>query len=147
MTSNKEPFACTQCGECCKGYGGTYLTQSDLGAIANFLGISEVECLQRFCSFSGRRPILAQRPDGYCVFFNHNCSIHPVKPRMCRNWPYIESLLVDIHNWQIMAASCPGMRRDIDEESLLEAVRSKLKHSFAIPGFKSRSTKDGNRGF
>lgn len=127
MNSNKEPFECTQCGECCKGYGGTFLGGEDIRAIADFLGISQEEIRQRYCSFSGGRPILTQGPDGYCIFFNQNCSIHPVKPRMCRNWPFIQSLLVDIRNWYVMADSCPGMRRDLDDQNLLEAVKTKIE--------------------
>jgi uncharacterized protein len=126
MISNSEPFTCIQCGECCKGYGGTYVSAPEIFAIARYLGISEAQCLRQYCTLSGQRAILAQGSDGYCIFFKHNCSIHPVKPRMCRNWPYIESLLVDIGNWHIMADSCPGMRQDMDDRSLRETVKQKL---------------------
>jgi uncharacterized protein len=133
MPLSSELFTCAQCGECCKGYGGTYVTGADISAIARYLDISEEDCLQHYCRFSGQRPILAQGADGYCIFFNHNCSIHPVKPRMCRNWPYINSLLVDIGNWHIMAAQCPGMRQDVDDRILLETVKAKLSAHLPRP--------------
>jgi Fe-S-cluster containining protein len=117
-------FQCTQCGECCKGFGGTYITEADLQAIADFVGRS-VEAVRRdCCAASGSRLVLAQRRDGYCVFWDGNCTIHPVKPRMCRQWPFIFSLTVDIGNWFVMAGSCPGMRRDIDLDDLRAYLRS-----------------------
>jgi Fe-S-cluster containining protein len=129
MTCDCDIFSCIQCGDCCKGFGGTYLSKNDMLAIAGHLGISESELLEKYCVMSGKRPILRQRSDGYCVFFDRNCSIHPVKPQMCRKWPFIESILVDTINWQIMADSCPGMQRDVEPERLICCVRSQLQKS------------------
>lgn len=122
----QELFACTQCGECCKGFGGTYLTDHDLQAIADFVGLSIESVKRDCCAYSGSRLVLSQRKDGYCIFWDRNCTIHPVKPRMCRQWPYIPSLAVDIVNWRIMAASCPGMRCDLDDETLQVYIKTKL---------------------
>ena len=124
-----EFFECTQCGDCCIGFGGTYVTKADIQAIANYLSISEAGMLNEYCSPSGDRLVLAQGSDGRCVFWDQNCTIHPVKPRMCRRWPFIPSLLVDVFNWHIMADSCPGIKRDINEKSLLTYVRSILGDS------------------
>jgi hypothetical protein len=127
MLSADEPFACTQCGECCKGFGGTYVTEQEIAAIAAYLDISAEDFVARYCVRSGGRPLLGQKPDGYCLFFAGNCSIHAVKPRMCRNWPYIDSLRVDIRNWQIMADTCPGMRLDMSDEQLRQAILTRLR--------------------
>ena len=38
-TSNLKPddlFRCTLCGDCCRGYGGTYVRRDDIAAIARF---------------------------------------------------------------------------------------------------------------
>jgi hypothetical protein len=121
-------FACTQCGQCCKGYGGTYVSNADIAAIALFLGISSATFRQRNCSLSGGKPLLAQRPDGYCIFFEHNCSIHPVKPRMCRRWPFIPAVLADVDNWRAMADSCPGIRVDVD----LNELRLYIQHTLDL---------------
>jgi Fe-S-cluster containining protein len=129
MTYDAEIFTCTQCGDCCKGFGGTYLAEIDVMAIADYLGISKSDLLERYCVLSGNRPVLAQAEDGYCIFFDffdQNCSIHPVKPRMCKKWPYIESVLKDPANWRIMAAMCPGMQRDADPSHVIRCVRSYL---------------------
>ena len=127
MTSARDLFTCTQCGQCCRGYGGTFVSDEDIEAIARYLGISVISCKQRFCVPSGDRFVLAQRSDGYCIFWDQNCTIHAVKPRMCKDWPFIKSLLVDITNWHIMAASCPGMRDDLDDKVLLALVRNAMQ--------------------
>jgi hypothetical protein len=113
-------FRCTLCGDCCRGYGGTYVSREDIAAIARFLAIDPSVFIDRFCRMSGGRYLLAQRADGYCIFWDTVCTLHPVKPRMCRRWPFIESVVRDAFNWKIMAAACPGMRTDI----LLERVRA-----------------------
>jgi Fe-S-cluster containining protein len=126
MTSDTELFACRQCGDCCKGFGGTYLNETDLVAIADYLDITTSELLERYCVQSGKRSVLAQGKDGYCIFFDGNCSIHSVKPQMCKNWPYIENVLADSVNWRIMADMCPGMKGDADLSRVVRCVRSHL---------------------
>jgi Fe-S-cluster containining protein len=126
MGSDQHLFECTRCGDCCKGYGGTYLTTSEISAISSFIGVGEAEFKRRYCVLSGRRPVLAQGADGYCIFYDEGCGIHPVKPRMCREWPFIRSLLVDIANWRIMATMCPGMNTKLDDRQLLAAIRKEL---------------------
>lgn len=126
MTSKISLFECNQCGDCCKGFGGTYLSDMDIQAIADYIG----ECVEtfknRYCEPSGGRLVLSQGKDDYCIFYSNNCTIHPVKPRMCRRWPFIDSLLVDTVNWHIMAASCPGMRTNMEEKQLGEQLQQIL---------------------
>ena len=119
-------FECKHCGDCCKGYGGTFVTPEDIAAIARFIAADPNTFVERYCQISGRKPVLAQRADGYCIFWEGLCAIHPVKPRMCRAWPFIESLQVDIRNWQIMADTCPGMRADLPDEVVARCVRREL---------------------
>ena len=121
-------FECRMCGECCNGYGGTYVTPTDIAAIAAFIGADPGTFVRDYCRMSGRRPVLGQGPDGYCVFFREKrCAIHPVKPRMCRAWPYIESVLKDPANWRMMAGSCPGMRTDVPDDCILRCVRNQIE--------------------
>jgi len=75
---------------------------------------------------SGGKPVLAQGKDAYCIFWDELCTIHPVKPSMCKNWPFIKSVLVDINNWQIMAALCPGIRTDLPDSVVKECIRKEL---------------------
>lgn len=106
-------FSCRQCGECCIGYGGTFVTDQDIERISTFIGTDPNGFIEKFCCLSGDRPVLAQQDDGHCVFWDKVCTIHPVKPQMCRKWPYIESLLIDFDNWNIMASMCPGMKKEV----------------------------------
>jgi Fe-S-cluster containining protein len=102
-------------------------------AIAGHLGISVSSFKTHYCAPSGRRWVLAQRPDGFCVFWDHNCTIHAIKPRMCRQWPYIDGVLKDIGNWKIMSGLCPGMRADVDENRLHDYVSKALGKSSCLP--------------
>lgn len=126
-SDEQELFSCQRCGHCCQGYGGTYLDADDIDAIAAFLGCSTVEFTQRYCQTSCGRLLLAQREDGYCVFWQDLCTIHPVKPRMCRRWPYIPGVLRDVRNWRVMATTCPGMRTDLPDEAILKRVAAELE--------------------
>jgi len=119
-------FDCTMCGDCCQGYGGTYLSPSDVAAISEYIGMDPIRFQDVCCALSGGKPVLAQRDDGYCVFWDEKCRIHPVKPRMCREWPFIEAILTDVNNWYAMAGSCPGMRRDATVQEILASVRKEL---------------------
>ena len=102
-------FSCRRCGECCRGYGGTYLSAAEVVRIADYLGISAERLLS-----------------GYCIFWRRLCTIHPVKPRMCRAWPFIESILVDPANWRAMASMCPGMRTDLSDAQIRARVSDQL---------------------
>ena len=119
-------FACRLCGDCCKGYGGTYVTREDIEAISRYIGTDSRKFVAEYCQMSGKKPVLAQRTDGYCIFWDKLCTIHPVKPQMCRRWPFLKSVLVDSANWQIMANSCPGIHTDVPVGILERCVKKIL---------------------
>jgi len=119
-------FSCRKCGQCCKGYGGTFVTEQEARAIADYLNESLRDIVCKYCLRSGKRLILTQQADGYCVFYDSGCRIHPVKPPMCKKWPFIESVLRDIANWQAMARSCPGMKADVPEAAIRACVKQEL---------------------
>ncbi len=123
IIDSKLLFECTQCGECCKGYGGTYVTHNDIERISRHIDGDPAKFVQQFCNLSGKRPVLAQREDKYCIFWDQFCTIHPVKPLMCRKWPFLESILVDPANWLIMSKSCPGIHTEVDPNVLIRFVR------------------------
>ncbi len=127
MNSDPVIFDCQQCGDCCKGYGGTFVTDSDIEAISAYIGESPARFVEKYCRLSGGHPLLAQGDDGFCVFTRDKiCSIHPVKPRMCKAWPFIESVLTDVSNWRIMANSCPGIKTDVPDETVIACVRREI---------------------
>ena len=120
-------FTCQQCGDCCKGYGGTYVNEKDIKRIADYIHADPESFVKTYCRTTKKMPVLAQRKDDYCIFWDGQCTIHPVKPRMCKAWPFIESVLIDINNWYIMAALCPGIRTDVSENKVRECVKNELR--------------------
>jgi len=133
-------FVCQRCGQCCRGYGGTVVTDTDIARIAAYVGMAPEVLVQNHCQRSGSKLVLAQGPSGYCVFFDQRCTIHPVKPRMCRQWPFIDAVVADPVNWRIMAGACPGMRTDVSLEQvhadvarLIAQRRCGLKRSRGCP--------------
>jgi Fe-S-cluster containining protein len=131
-------FQCRQCGECCRGFGGTIVSDADVAAIAEYLGISQNTFSKTCCTRSGSGRVLIQGEDGFCIFAEHAlCKIHPVKPRMCRAWPFIESVLKDPGNWRIMAGVCPGIRADVPEQTIVRCVEAALAASgYSVSGEK-----------
>ncbi len=113
-------FECVQCGTCCAGYGGTYITENDIRSISEYIGVSAGEFTSRFCTVSAGKYILDQGEDGRCIFFSdaEQCTIHPVKPYMCKAWPFISAVIRHPENWDAMAGQCPGMKQGIDHDRI-----------------------------
>jgi uncharacterized protein len=116
-------FQCNMCGDCCKGFGGTYVTEEEIAAISNYLNIDSVSFINAYCQITRIGTVLSQKKDGYCVFWDKKCSIHPVKPPMCKAWPFIEAVVTDVSNWHIMANACPGIRTDFPDRLIVACVR------------------------
>jgi len=126
---SEDIFKCQKCGNCCKGYGGTFITEKEIETIAAYIHTDIETFVENCCQISGGKRILAQADDMYCIFWDGLCTIHSVKPRMCKTWPFIESILVDTNNWHIMASLCPGIRRDVPSRIIRQWVIRKLsKH-------------------
>jgi uncharacterized protein len=128
MVNSADIFGCKLCGKCCIGFGGTYLTEDDIQNIARHIGSDPDTFISQYCQKSGNHPVLAQGDNGYCVFWDGSCTIHEVKPRMCKAWPFIKPVLADVKNWHIMANSCPGMRIDVQDREILRCVEKELNH-------------------
>lgn len=127
LPAPQDIFTCRQCGDCCKGYGGTFVTRQDVENIAAYLQMDPGRFIEACCQRSGRGLVLAQQKNGYCIFWDKNCTIHALKPKMCKSWPFIHSVLIDVENWQIMGADCPGMVTDVPDEDVRAFVRKVLQ--------------------
>ncbi len=122
-------FHCKQCGDCCTGYGGTYVTPKDIKNIAKFISKNEDELINNYCQISDSgKPVLKVAGNGKCVFFDAatQCTIHPVKPRMCRAWPYIENILRAPGNWEVMSAACPGIKTGFSHSDIQKCVKQEV---------------------
>jgi Fe-S-cluster containining protein len=125
----RDIFNCRQCGDCCKGFGGTYVSPEDIDSIAAFIHTEPESFQKNYCQISGKKRVLAQSENGYCIFWKDSiCTIHPVKPRMCKAWPFIPNVLKDPENWYIMAGLCPGIRADFTPSEIVNCVRTQIDH-------------------
>ncbi|MEX1302848.1 MAG: YkgJ family cysteine cluster protein [Desulfotignum sp.] len=122
-------FHCTLCGHCCVGFGGTYVTPEDIVRISRFIGKDPENFIQRYCDMTGAGPVLTQGPDERCIFFHEEkqCTIHPVKPRMCRAWPFLKTVVTHPENWDAMASACPGMVPSVPHVHLVRIVADHIR--------------------
>ena len=129
MMTGDDIFQCRMCGACCSGFGGTYVSQADIERISAFIGCDPGRFTSKYCSPSGSRWVLATADNGKCVFFDDNitCTIHPVKPTMCRAWPFIRTVVTHPENWDAMANSCPGMKKGVSHDTLQRIVSEEIK--------------------
>lgn len=131
-------FTCTQCGNCCTGPPGyVWISDDEVGRLAEFLKLSGREVRTRYCRKVGSRWSLRERktPQGNydCVFLREEplpprqkrelaageplphrrrtCSIYPVRPLQCRTWPFWESNLSSPKMWRVASRKCPGINR------------------------------------
>ncbi|MDZ7664781.1 MAG: YkgJ family cysteine cluster protein [Desulfotignum sp.] len=122
-------FQCTLCGECCNGFGGTYVTPEDMVRISTYIQADPEEFIGRYCDMTGAGPVLTQGPDKRCIFFDQEkqCTIHPVKPRMCRAWPFLKTVVTNPENWEAMASACPGMVPSVPRADLVRIVADHIR--------------------
>jgi Fe-S-cluster containining protein len=132
-------FVCQMCGDCCNGFGGTYVTEDDIKRICDYTEIGESAFIEKYCDPSGSRFVLTLGDDGCCIFFDpeKQCTIHPVKPYMCCAWPFLKTIIKNPENWNAMASACPGMKKDIPPEDLKRIValeKKKLDETYGTKG-------------
>ena len=70
MGKGSDIFSCQKCGVCCKGYGGTFVTADDVGAISSFLNEDPAVLINKYCRKSGSKSVLTQNKDGYCILWS-----------------------------------------------------------------------------
>lgn len=108
-------FECTRCGNCCSGPPGyVWVTKAEIEAIAKFLGRTDGTLDRTHLRRVALRRSLTERPGGDCIFLERDgkragCSIHPVRPKQCRTWPFWNENLRTDEAWNMAARNCPGM--------------------------------------
>ena len=83
-------YECQRCTACCRWPGQVRLSDEEIHRIAAYLGLTEFDFIQSHTRLrSDRRGlVLAEKPDGECFFLSGtDCSIQPVKPQQCRDFP------------------------------------------------------------
>lgn len=132
MASSSRPeslvvFACRLCGECCEGRGGIFPTPLEQELIAAFLGLTVEALRQEYLEPTPLGLAVKNRPGGGCIFnVEKKCRIHPVKPRLCRQWPFLPAIL--LHEEEFLAAKsvCPGFHPDCTYLDFLRWWREKV---------------------
>jgi len=105
-------FECTQCGNCCTGAPGVvWVDDNDIRRIAEHTGRGEDEIRVMHTRPYAQRTSLQEFANGDCTFFDpraRRCTIYPVRPQQCRNWPFWDSNLETPEAWQEVQVECPG---------------------------------------
>jgi hypothetical protein len=94
----------------------------EVAEMAAFLKVSQDEFAARYLEVSpqGVRLTVA---DGVCVFLKDNgCGVHPVKPFICRQWPFFPAILVDPEELETAKTACPGIDPDCTHEDFVDAA-------------------------
>jgi Fe-S-cluster containining protein len=102
-------FACTSCGDCCRGEGFVWVERSEIEAVAQFLDLELDAFGRRYLRRVGRKVSLVEKPNDDCVFFDEGCTIYPVRPRQCRTYPFWNRCLASRRAWAETARACEGI--------------------------------------
>lgn len=134
LNTGNDIFKCRLCGDCCNGFGGTYVSAEDIKNISDYINDKPEQFIKKYCDPSGSRLLLSTGNNGTCIFFDTDkqCTIHPVKPYMCRAWPFIKTIIKNPENWNAMANSCQGMKKNIpaaDLKRIVSEEKDKLDRS------------------
>jgi Fe-S-cluster containining protein len=122
-------FVCRQCGTCCAGTSTISLAPHEIERISKFLGVSREEFLKKFTVLKKPNRIEMKTENGYCIFLDQKtglCKIHPVKPDICKKWPFIPALF-DKENFEIIKSFCKGLE-DFTWEDVLEIKKHMEKY-------------------
>jgi Fe-S-cluster containining protein len=120
----KPPFECQQCGQCCAGRGGIYVTLLEIAQMASYLDMSNTDFCRRYLEDSpvGARLTTA---NGVCIFLkDHLCQVHPVKPRICRQWPFLPALLTHADELEYAKGACPGIDPQCRHEDFVALAKN-----------------------
>jgi len=117
-------FECQQCGDCCQGRGGILVRPEEAEEMAAHLKVSLEEFSRRYLETSPLGVRLATE-NGGCVFLRegNSCRVHPVKPFICRQWPFLPALLADPEELEQAKGACPGIDPDCRHEDFVVAAR------------------------
>ncbi len=119
---DKRPvFSCRQCGECCRGEKGILVTAAEHTAMAAYLGLPPDDFAARYLVETPLGPQLASRNSACILQAEGLCLVHPVKPRICREWPYLPALLRHADEFAAAKEACPGLAADAGHEEFIKA--------------------------
>lgn len=88
-------FVCARCGACCRWPGAVKVTDAEVDAIAEHLGMPVEEFIEHHTVITPDRQHLSlcEKANGECEYLAADdngaarCLIDDVKPQQCRNFP------------------------------------------------------------
>ena len=86
----KVSYECQRCTACCRWPGQVKISNEEVTAMANFLGMTEEAFVEQYARLRMFRWGLAlqEKPNGECIFLNGmDCRVQSVKPQQCRDFP------------------------------------------------------------
>ena len=107
-------FACTRCGNCCRGAGSVRVSDDEVAALARRLELADDEFRAAFTRrLRGGELSLREKRNKDCVFHDRarGCTVYDDRPRQCRTWPFWRSVVHSEERWAEEARGCPGMGR------------------------------------
>lgn len=124
MSPPKDAYECLCCGECCHGQGGIRITEEEAQLQAVYLGIRPEKYLDKYTILRNGNREIGIREDGACHFLKDKiCSIHPVKPAICRLWPWLPGALAEEVGFIGLKGGCAG----IDPEATWEEFKAQAE--------------------
>jgi len=120
---------CQRCTACCRWPGQVKLTDVEISRLADFKGLSEDSFVEQFTRLrSDRRGLaLLDKPNGECVFLDgDDCSVQPVKPQQCRDFP-------NLWNFPSAQNSCQAIPRDVSPEEWCRLIRQATGRDPSLP--------------
>ncbi len=121
MNDVSEIFTCTKCGFCCHGETTVSLDKDDQLRMVATLELSEDDVCEKYWRIS-KKSVQMKTVDGHCIFYKDGCSVHSGRPHRCAQWPLHLSILDDENNFNIIAESCPGIKKEIGYERFCQIL-------------------------
>ena len=107
-------FECTGCGHCCRwGEGYVWVSERDIHAMAEHLGLDVVEFAREYVRRIGTCYSLKERADYRCVLLDEDerCRVYDARPTQCRTYPFWDENIKTARAWDALAEDCPGLNQ------------------------------------
>lgn len=116
-------FACTRCGDCCRGAGEeaslVMVSRGEARAVADAAGLSFADAVVPYPDEVGVRGrtchlgwALARDGSGACRYHDGaGCSVYRARPGICRTYPFM------LDGERLVVSECRGLGRPIDRRA------------------------------
>ena len=130
----KTVFDCRMCGHCCEGEGGIVISPKDLTRLHEGMNLGQQAFLDTYAILRNGKWQVKTGEDGNCIFFRagQGCSVHAIKPDVCRAWPFFRGNMVDTESLHLAKEFCPGIRPDATHAEFVTEGNAYLRNNSLI---------------